>query len=130
MNKRIEGEQEFFMRITNPNAFRKNLLETSKMTLTIIKQTQKIKQLRELKQELMSRISREVKELKLLMEKADDLMPAYNKAELKKYFPEQATPKEQPAARTDFKPKSHAPVSEMDKLSKAIDDIQRKLQSL
>ncbi|MBN2052333.1 hypothetical protein JW756_02415 [Candidatus Woesearchaeota archaeon] len=134
MPKKNEEEgQEFFMRLDNPNTFRRNLLEASKMTLSVIKQTHKVSQIRELKHEVINTIAKEVKELKLLVQKAEELMPNYNKAELKKYFPEPAIPKEQPAIKTeksDYKPKPKAPSSEMDKITRAIEDIQKKLQSL
>jgi len=133
MAKKTEETQEFFMRINNPNTFRRNLLEASKLTLTIVKQTHKVKQIRELKHELISRIAQEVKELKLLVQKAEELMPAHDKAELKKYFPEPITPKEKPIAPStmaDTKVQVRTAHSEIDKISKAIEDIQRKLQNL
>ncbi len=134
MNKKsAEEEQEFFMRISNPNIFRRNLLEASKLTLTILKQTHRVKQIREAKHEAMSLIAKEVKELRLLVQKADELLPNYTKAELKKFFPETKT-KELSEEKTETPaPKiksARAAVSEVDKLTQAIEDIQRKLQSL
>jgi hypothetical protein len=144
--KNGEEGQEFFIRLSNPNTFRRYLLEASKMTLTILKQTYKVKQIREAKHELMSRIAREVKELKILVQKTDEMMPRYNQAEIRKILPDLIIIREQPEAKpqkaeaqleakpeakAELKPKQpKPPVSEIDKVSRALADIQRKLSSL
>jgi hypothetical protein len=134
------NEQDLFMRVNNPALIRKNLLESSKLVLTILKQTYRIKQIRELKQERISILSQEIKELKILIQKIEELMPQYTKADLKKLLPDITLvkkPKPKPElskaeAKQEEKPepKPAAPVSDMDRITKALEDVQRKLQTL
>jgi hypothetical protein len=141
LEKKPAQEQEFFMRISSPNILRKNLLEASKFTLTILRQTYTVKQYREVKQELLSNINKEMKELKLLLDKADHLLPQYTKAELKKLMPNQSLARKpqpqqqaQPAQASQPK-KEEAPAvpeqaSELDRIGKIMEEIQKKLQNL
>jgi hypothetical protein len=136
-------QQDLFMRLNNPNTFRKNLLESSKLTLIIIKQTYTIKQLRESKQEHILQISEKIKELKLLLQEIDELMPKHSKDELKKLLPEMSMQKSKPDQKKDSKeankevknvkeenPQAPPPMSELDKLTQALDLVQKKLQKL
>ena len=133
--------QDFFMRLPNPNTFRRNLLESSKLTLLILRQTHRVKQIRAAKQELIAKIASEMRELKILVQKIDELMPQYSETELKKILPPaeafpsnqmpEATPVQKaikPEENQKFKPS--VPLSELDKLSKALEEVQRKLQNL
>ena len=132
MSEKEAEEQEFFMCIQNPAAFRKNLLEASKIVLSIVKQTYTVQQLREEKHELMSEISKEMKEIQALADKIEDRLPRYSKEDLKKLLPEapprkaNAQPKDKPAAH----PKKKAESPELEKLSRALEEVQRKLQGL
>jgi hypothetical protein len=150
MAKKATEEQELFLRLSNPNTFRRNLLESSKLILTILKQTYRVKQIREAKHERMERLAKEIKELRILIQKIDELMPNYSKTDLKKLLPEiNFTPikkpelalesllqsalakdeiKPQPKPRA--KPQLSAQVSDFDKITKALEDVQRKLQNL
>jgi hypothetical protein len=139
MTKKPLEEQELFIRITSPNIFRRNLLETSKLILTILKQIYTVKQIREAKQEIGDHLSREIKELSILVQRVEDLMPQYTKADLKKLLPEltfikkpEPQPKQEPE-KPEEKPKPkpvEKPISEIDKVTKALEDIQRKLSYL
>lgn len=154
-NKQGEG-QEFFMRIENPKTFRRNLLESSKLTLGVLKQTYSVKQLREMKEEIMGMIDKEIKELKLLVQRLDEMVPKHSEQEIRRRFPEinfrkqllkanlppkvmekpelkvvpvkpapaEVKPKPKP------KPKPLKKVSEVDKLTRALDDVMYKLKNL
>jgi len=140
MPKKTSEQQEFFMRINNPNTFRRNLLEASKDTLNILKQIYNVRQIREVKQELINRINKEIGELKVLVQKIDELMPQHTKEELIKKFPELSFKKKSKEvvvpertmekAKPKAKPGVEKHVSEIEKLSKAIDEVQKRLQNL
>jgi hypothetical protein len=133
-------EEDLFIRLNNPNLVRKNILESSKLILTILKQTYKIKQIREVKQAKISNLSEQIKELKILVQKIEELMPQYTKADLKKLLPDMPvikkssepskTEKPEPKENWDQEPKSAPPVSDMDRITKALEDVQKKLQTL
>ena len=141
MQKKSSDEQELFMRINNPALIRKNILESSKLVLTILKQAYNIKQIRELKQEKINRLSQEIKELRILVEKIEELMPQYTKADLKKLLPEinltkKSTSDSSKSGKSEAKQQERqesiaaAPVSDMDRITKALDEVQKKLQTL
>ncbi len=134
-------EEDLFIRLNNPNLIRKNILESSKLILTILKQTYRIKQIREVKQAKISNLSDQIKELKILVQKIEELMPQYTKADLKKLLPDmpitkksssESSKSEKSEAKEDWdqEPKSAAPISDMDRITKALEDVQRKLQTL
>jgi len=144
MPKKPIEEEGLFIRVNNPILIRKNILESSKLILTILKQTYSIKQVRELKQEKMSELSQQIKELRILLQKIEELMPQYTKADLKKLLPDIPIAKKaveqvkasRPEAKAEMKEdwaeelKPAAPVSDMDRITKALEDVQRKLQTL
>jgi hypothetical protein len=131
------GEENLYVCVRAPKTLRRNILESSKNTLFILKQVYTIKQLRESKHEVMEKIDEELKELKILIQKIDDLMPKYNKDELKKLIPDanakrkQMLKKEHADAKTKEEHRAkQEPSSDVDKLTMALDAIQKKLQSL
>lgn len=133
--------EEFFMRIKNPLVFRRNLLESSKIVLGILKQTYSIKQIRDAKLRLIHIINNEIKELKILVQKINEIIPQYDKDELKNKFPDlmmrrevqiAEMPEEHIEEKEHEPPQHHAeePVSDIEKLNKALDDVQKKLKNL
>jgi hypothetical protein len=102
----------------------------------------------------MERLAKEIKELRILIQKIDELMPNYSKTDLKKLLPEinftpikkpepalesllqsaLAKEKEEVKPQPKPQPKPHpqlaAQVSDFDKITKALEDVQRKLQNL
>jgi inorganic triphosphatase YgiF len=137
-----EEEQEskdFFVCIQNPKNLRRNLLESSKSTLSILKQVYTVKQIREAKHEVMDSVINELRELKILVQKTDDLMPKHTREELKKLVPEIEIKKKSASKREKFSLKDKEelaqqlqaqPGSDMDKLTRALSDIEKKLQNL
>jgi hypothetical protein len=144
MPRKPSDEEGLFIRVNNPTLIRKNILESSKLVLTILKQTYKVKQIREIKQEKISDLSQQIKELRILIQKIEELMPQYTKADLKKLLPDiplarkssEPTKADKPEAKAEAnenwaqEPKQAAPVSEMDRITKALEDVQKKLQTL
>ncbi|MBN2459639.1 hypothetical protein JXB28_05115 [Candidatus Woesearchaeota archaeon] len=130
-------QENLYICVKAPKVLRRNVLESSKDTLFILKQVYTIKQIRDSKHEVMAKIDHELRELKILVQKIDELMPKYNKEELKKLIPDmnakrkQLLRKEQSEAKIkeEHQPKPQ-PTSEVDKLTLALDAIQKKLQSL
>lgn len=131
MADEIPGKQGFFMRIDSPNVFRKNLLETSKITLNILKQIYVVKNIRKAKHELISRISNEIRELKILAQKIDELMPQHKKDDLKKVMPKHHVVEEAPVGKKSKSKKVHKKhFSDVEKITKALDAVHKKLQSI
>ena len=144
----ISGQQAFFMRISNPTMFRKELLESSKIILNILKQIYGIIQIRKTQYGIMNMLSKEIKELKILIHKINELIPAYKSDDLKGILPEiylkkkpLSTPKEeerveepekQPSEIKEAKPEpgpAKKP-SGLEKVTKALEEVQRRLQNL
>jgi len=134
-------EEDLFIRVNNPTLIRKNILESSKLILTILKQTYRIKQVREIKQVKINDLSQQIKELRILIQKIEELMPQYTRADLKKLLPDipltrkstsEPSKAEKQEAKEDWdnEPKPAAPVSDMGRITKALEDVQRKLQTL
>jgi hypothetical protein len=142
MPKKPSDEQELFIRVNSPGLIRKNILESSKLVLTVLKQTYRIKQIREVKQAKINELSQQIKELKILMQKIEELMPQYTKADLKKMLPDLPIMRKPAASlpkpakieiKENEKPepaKPAPPVSDMDRISKALEEVQKKLQTL
>ncbi|MGB9748447.1 MAG: hypothetical protein ACP5OZ_00115 [Candidatus Woesearchaeota archaeon] len=66
---------EFFVRIEEPRTLRKELLETSKITINLLKKQENIKKIKIEKRETISRIRKKNSEIKLLLERMEKLMP-------------------------------------------------------
>ncbi len=141
MPKKPSDEQELFIRLNNPGLVRKNILESSKLILTMLKQDYRVKQLREIKQAKINELSQQLKELGILVQKIEELMPQYTKADLKKLLPDmpvirKPAPSLSKQEKLEIKesekpePKQPEPVSDMDRISKALEDVQKKLQTL
>ncbi len=151
MADKKDEQQEFFVRIDNPTIFRKNLLLASKLTLGVLKQSYSLNHLKETKTELVGLIRNEIKELKVLVQNLYDLMPKHSRDEIIKKFPDATVrrpeprlvlprervrkervekPQPAPQPRPRLPPRPQGPVSEVDKLTRALNDVERKLASL
>lgn len=131
MARKTTEQHGFFMRINNPNDFRKNLLESSKVILHILKQIYRVKQIRETKYELMNKVSKEIQELKILVYKVNELMPMYKKEDLKKRFPKiDVGKKPEKVGGAKPGPGFEEHISRIEKVSKTLDEVHRRLQSI
>lgn len=126
-------KHEFYMRIDDSSAFRRSLLEASKSTLGMLREIIVVKQIVEKKHEKAAQVQKELRELKVLVQKLNEMMPDYSKSELKKQFPEFTLEKKTRDVISEYKdpePAMKKPLNELDQLSQALADIQKKLSSL
>lgn len=134
-------ELDFFMRISDPAVFRRNLLESSKQTLGMIREMYTVKDIRELKQERIADLHKEFREIRLLCQKLEEIMPKHTEADLKKHIPdfnvrrkEQKTlvqapePEPEPEMKPKLSPQKAS--SDLDRLAQALNEVQRKLSNL
>jgi len=139
--KKHHDELDLFMRISDPAVFRRNLLESSKQTLGMIREMYNVKQIRDLKQGRIVALHKEFKEIRLLCQKLEDIMPKHTEADLRKHIPEfNIKKKEQktlipepgsapePEARPKISPQKAS--SDLEKLAQALNEVQRKLSNL
>ncbi len=133
--KQKEKKHDFFMKINDSMLFRRNLLESSKSTLTTLKQIYGVKQLREAKKQIIKTIEEELKEIKLLSQKIEHLMPQYKKEDMSKYAKQDKSAhvvkiemQEKSVQQTQEEPKQKD--NEMDALTKTLADIQARLNNI
>lgn len=128
-----QAEHDFYMKIENSTAFRRKLLEASKSTLGMLREIYIVKQLNNKKHEKTAQLQKELKELRVLVQKMNELLPDYAKADMKKHFPELTFEKKirtEDVSKPEPEPLPKKPISELDQLSHALADIQKKLSSL
>lgn len=132
-NEEKHAEHEFYMKIDNSAAFRRSLLEASKSTLGMMREIYVVKQLNNKKHEKTAQLQKELKELRVLVQKMNELLPDYAKADLKKHFPElnfEKKARDEPIQKSRPEPAPKKPLTELDQLSHALADIQKKLSGL
>ncbi len=123
--------EELFRRIGNPNNFRREILESSKLVINNLKTQQKIKEIRQEKTELIRELKIYLKEINLLLDKMRDAFPAElianhleeEKKEKQKRKESKKKDKKQPK-------KKAAEPSELTKLENKLADIENKLKTL
>ena len=93
--EKLMPEQDFYMRIEDPMYFRRGVLEASKSSLSVLKGIHAIKDLRQRKMEKLLQLQRQVREIRLLVQKAEELLPKYTKQQAAKQFPKFAEPKKE-----------------------------------
>ena len=123
------------MKIDDSVLFRRNLLESSKSTLSTLKQVYGVKQLREAKQQIIKTIEEELREIKLLSQKIEHLMPQYKKEDIAKHMKEdkpapviKIEKQEKTLEQKEAEPKTKD--NEMDALAKTLADIQARLNNI
>ena len=127
--------EDYFICMNEPAVFRRNLLEASKVSLVVIKGLYLIREIKARKQEKLSQLQKEIREIRLLMQKAEEFMPKHSRQEAARIFPHAAekkqaavTPKQEPAQTPSIK--VVPAMTEMDRLSHSIKDIESKLNTL
>ncbi|MBN1792189.1 hypothetical protein JW826_00685 [Candidatus Woesearchaeota archaeon] len=134
-------DKEFFMRIERPVLFRRNLLEASKSTLGVLKGLYTLKELRHRKLGKLSELNREIKEIRLLIQKIEEYLPHYAKHETAKYFPaldleprtRRKERKEEEPAPSPKRKESPAPErarSEIERLTVKLEDVEDKMENI
>jgi len=136
-------EQDFFRRIDFPTDFRRNLLEGSKSTLSALKGVYSVKDIRQKKLQKLMELQRSIREIRLLIQKAEELMPKYAKHHAVKRFPQLGDPKPVPPPKQikpapmpkPPRPQPHEvarqrSMSELDRLSQSLAHVEKKISSL
>jgi uncharacterized coiled-coil protein SlyX len=80
-------EQDFFRRIEDPLAFRIVLLEASKSSLNVLRGVYSMKETRQMKIDRLVPLQREVREIRLLIQKLEEMMPKYTRMSVSKSYP-------------------------------------------
>jgi hypothetical protein len=136
-------EQEFFVKIDDPNYFRRTILEASKSTLSTLKGIYSVKELRQQKIAKLLRLQHEIREIRLLIQKAEELMPKYTKQQAVKRFTYLVKKKEEPKKeqvkreepkRRVVQKKALSPAQrtrlEIDRLSESINQVENRMRKL
>ncbi|MBW3010666.1 hypothetical protein KY326_00395 [Candidatus Woesearchaeota archaeon] len=120
LKKEHQKEEEvFFVGIKDPVEIRRDLLESTKDTITIIKTYENIKALRTEKAKYMLVIQKLIKELNILVSKLKRVLPETRVRE-----------KPKAAAREDKEEKPPRKLTEFEKLEAELSSIEEKLAHL
>ena len=112
----------YFIKIEDAPEVRRKVLESSKASIHILKGYQELLVIRSEKLGLMNQLRRDLKEITLLMNRAEALMPVLDDAEIKQFVP-QELPKLEP--RTKLKPKRSDQQIEQKPVQQAISEKER-----
>ena len=122
-SKATEEEKAFYIGVKNPENLRRNILESSRDIIGILKQHHKLKQLRDQKKDAAEKLNAEIKEIKSGL------------AKLKKAFP--AVPvRDKPvdvsleSKAAPSEPMTKKVMSEVDKLEAELQQVESKLANL
>ena len=122
-------KKEYFVGIKNSNDLRRNLLESSKSVIMSLENFERIKQIEIEKAELKNKLKNDVKEIKMLFSKLENLMPeevvqGISKKENKIEKPVQNKQISKRTPKNDFEEK------EIQKLHKHLSMIEERLSKL
>lgn len=124
--------EDFFVRVEDPDRVHLAILESSKLALHSMQSFYKISQIRNKKNDSVRRLKLRVKELNLLVNKLEGILP-YNNVVVKSEKLSQSKPKSRSAKKplviehAELKSGSNA---ELDRLNKALASIENKITSL
>ncbi|MBD3208938.1 hypothetical protein GF367_00785 [Candidatus Woesearchaeota archaeon] len=65
----------YFVKITNPKEFRRDILESSKKVIGCLQANRNVAYVREKKQQLIENLKKQVEELDMLVQKLDGILP-------------------------------------------------------
>ncbi|MFW5745960.1 MAG: hypothetical protein ACOCWQ_00225 [Nanoarchaeota archaeon] len=134
VSRASQSDEPFYIGVHNPKDLRRNVLETSKDVISILKQYEYIKQVRKEKRELMEDLDGVMKEIRTSMNKLKKTLP---KTQLRQSV-DQGMPFEQAArieqeqivAESVAQESQKKPLSELDKLEAELHSIEHKLQKV
>ncbi len=125
---------EYFVKVDDGKELRRQLLESSKLSIHIIKQEFSIKEMRARKSQLMEKVRDDIEELTFLIGSLEKDLPVLTKKELAEVAPKKP---EQPIVR---KPQSVKPAevkepenkeySKLRRLESSLEMIERRLKNL
>lgn len=116
---RDKKNPDFYIGIEDPRELRRNILESSKLIVLSMKNQQKLKDIHKEKIHLKNKLKQDIKELKMLMSKLEEILP--------EHIPQ----KKQPLLK---KPAKNEPEkireAEIDRLHEHLELIEQKLKKL
>jgi len=128
---------EYFVKVDDGKELRRQLLESSKLSIQIIKQEYKIKEMRERKNQLMEKVRDDIKELTFLIGSLEKDLPVLTKKELAEIAPKKP---EQPILKKAEKAEPVKPVkasepenkeySKLRRLESSLEMIEKRLSNL
>ena len=131
---------EHFVKVDDGKEVRRNLLESSKICIQILKSEHKVAQIREQKAALITEVRGGLKELNFLLNTLEKDLPVLTKKELeemcppppKEPKPKKTAVKKAAKKKSSGKKKAEPPkkVSKAERLEKSLDLIERRLQKL
>jgi len=139
----------YFIKIEDPNAVRRRLLESSKDILHVLKGYYEILETREQKKEAIEELRITLSEAQMLVERIEKLLPEQSKKGVEEFLPKPApkakpvkaeTPKPEPKEVKKAEPKAKPvkaapppkpkPLSDVEKLQLALQGIEQRLNQL
>jgi hypothetical protein len=78
---------DYFVRIENGAELRRNLLQSSKLNIHILKQEHQIDRIRQEKRLLLNTVRTELKEITFLLNELEQFLPSHTKKELEELMP-------------------------------------------
>ena len=138
----ILTDSSFFIMVNEPTITRRNVLEASKAALLAIKGIYQINEIKAKKQEKLELLRSQVREIRLLLQKAEEFMPKYSKVEANKRFPHLfEEPKHDVKKQVSGKkpvitsaqslpPEIQKKLSEAERLAQSMQDVEEKLKTL
>ena len=127
----------YYVKMSNPREFRRDILESSKKVIGCLQANRNVLEVRQRKRELLNQLQQQVKELALLVNKLDEILPD---KQLREEAIQEARKQQQhrPAPPTVPKPEKpavqeplpHKVATEEDELSNALSSIEDKLKEL
>lgn len=100
---------DYFIRIDDATDLRRKLLESSKATIHILRGHQHLAQVRSEKLTLQKSLRRELKEITMLMNRMDELIPQLTKSEVQELNPSSDLPALERSKRPATRSKKKAP---------------------
>lgn len=136
----------YFVKVEDASTIRKSVLESTKETILMLKRYQFLLDIKDQKKTLMTTISKDMKDLIALISELEKVVPAESLKEIQAFLPKpekkeriaskkgkkgksvkEKKVEEKPVVVAPPKPK---PLSEMEKLEKALGDIESRLSQL
>lgn len=127
---------EYFVKVDDGKELRRQLLESSKLSIHIIKQEYSIKEMRARKSQLMDKVRDDIKELTFLVGSLEKELPVLTKKELSEIAPKRPEQPIMKKAEKAAKPASqeHKPeskeYSKLRRLESSLEMIEKRLSNL
>jgi len=123
-------EKEFYVGIPNPIDVRRNILETSKEIIQVLKRYESFHHIKEAKKAEMNKFRAMVNDINQMMLRLKTSLPPVRIEDLPRKEPTETTVKPLSVKRIRAAPESAAPSSELDRLEQELGKIEDKIKGL